>query len=491
MSKSRQFQVYVLFIVLTLGVFICPFSTSAAWQNDASPLAPGAPIERDISGQQTHAYRIALSAGQFFQASIQQKGIDVIVTLLGPDGQKLDESSEPVYDNRLGQILFIAKSAGDHHLLVRPRLKDGAPGLYQVCAEIVRPATEPDQIRARATRLTKEANYTLGNVTALSIEEAPKVAGKFEEVLQLWRLLGDTRMVGESFLSLGIVNHRIREYTKALALYERALPLFPQTPEGAASKATALNNMADAYLIRREAAGRQPAAKMLAVLADPVFEANDPRLAAAKKKPSANGLIASVRSAESSSAAARLPAELARSVGSFQRDGFGRLLFSKTDASIKEVFAVLPFGETLPLKFLPGEGVWETRFLAPAWMPDGTYRCRLPMTDKQGRGYQEEKSFVVDSHAPRLAVRAGAETVRAGDELIVRATADRDTMRLVAKLYGAQPVQLAWSEKEKASIGRLRVPAALASGPYTLTVSAEDFAHNQSSVELQIAVIGR
>ncbi|HEX3187620.1 MAG TPA: VIT and VWA domain-containing protein, partial [Pyrinomonadaceae bacterium] len=38
----------------------------------------------------------------------------------------------------------------------------------------------------------------------------------------------------------------------------------------------------------------------------------------------------------------------------------------KTDESINSVFAVFPFGETLPLKFLQSEGVWEVRFLAPA-----------------------------------------------------------------------------------------------------------------------------
>jgi Ca-activated chloride channel family protein len=163
----------------------------------------------------------------------------------------------------------------------------------------------------------------------------------------------------------------------------------------------------------------------------------------------------------------------------------------KTDPAIKEVFAVLPFGETLPLKFNAGEGVWQARFLAPAWMPDGTYHCRLLMTDKQGNGYQEEKSFVVDSHAPKLAARLDAQTVRAGDEVLVKATADKDTMRLVARLYGAQPIQLAWSAKEKANIGRLRVPAGLASGRYALTVSAEDFAHNQSNVDVMVSVIGR
>ncbi|MBV9924580.1 MAG: VWA domain-containing protein [Acidobacteria bacterium] len=163
----------------------------------------------------------------------------------------------------------------------------------------------------------------------------------------------------------------------------------------------------------------------------------------------------------------------------------------KTDASIKSVFAVLPFGETLPLKFLAAEGVWEGRFLAPAWMPDGTYRCRLLLTDAAGNGYQEEKSFVVDSHAPKLKATVARDSLRAGDELKVTASADADTYRLTAKMYGAQPVGLRWSDAEKASVGVLRVPAGLASGRYVLTVSAEDFAHNQSSVEVMVEVIGR
>ena len=162
----------------------------------------------------------------------------------------------------------------------------------------------------------------------------------------------------------------------------------------------------------------------------------------------------------------------------------------KTDEAITSVFAVLPFGETLPLKFLPAEGVWEGRFLAPAWMPDGTYHCRLLMSDRQGNGYQEEKSFVIDSHAPKLKISVASPTVRAGDEVLVRVAADSDTARLVARMYGAQPAQLFWSDKEKTNVGRLRVPRGLAAGRYMLTVSAEDFAHNQSSAEAQIEVLG-
>ena len=163
----------------------------------------------------------------------------------------------------------------------------------------------------------------------------------------------------------------------------------------------------------------------------------------------------------------------------------------KTDPSIKSVFAVLPFGETLPLKFLAAAGVWEGRFLAPAWMPDGSYRCRLLLTDDAGRGYQEEKSFVVDSHAPKLKVALANSSLRAGEELKVKASADADAVRLTAKMYGARPAELRWSDAEKASVGSLRVPAGLASGRYVLTVSAEDFAHNQSSTEVEVEVVGR
>jgi Ca-activated chloride channel homolog len=163
----------------------------------------------------------------------------------------------------------------------------------------------------------------------------------------------------------------------------------------------------------------------------------------------------------------------------------------RTDPAIASVFAVLPYGETLPLKFLQSEGVWEGRFFAPAWMPDGTYSCRLLMTDRNGNGYQEEKSFVVDSHAPRLKIRLMSATVRAGSELQLRVDADSDTARLVAKFYGAQPAQLFWSAQEKTNTGRLHVPAGLAAGQYTLTVTAEDFAHNQSTAEVRVEVIER
>jgi tetratricopeptide (TPR) repeat protein len=87
--------------------------------------------------------------------------------------------------------------------------------------------------------------------------------------------------------------------------------------------------------LRRETVGRQPAAKTLAVIADPVFEPNDPRvLASAKKKRSIDNLAVNVQSKGEAPAGVSPTANsaLRRATRNFNRDGFSRLPFSRDEA---------------------------------------------------------------------------------------------------------------------------------------------------------------
>jgi Ca-activated chloride channel family protein len=123
-------------------------------------------------------------------------------------------------------------------------------------------------------------------------------------------------------------------------------------------------------------------------------------------------------------------------------------------------------------------------------MDDGEYRCRLILTDAQGRVYEEQKGFTIDSRPPRLQAQLSQATARAGDEVTITVRADRDARHIVARMYGAQPVPIIWAAQEKASLGRLRIPKALPSGVYAVTILAEDFAHNSSSLVIELNVIG-
>jgi CHAT domain-containing protein len=96
-------------------------------------------------------------------------------------------------------------------------------------------------------------------------------------------------------------------------------------------------------LIRRETAGRKAAEKTVAVIADPVFELNDPRVLNAIKKTSENRTVANFHSGNEAqtsapeSASANLNSELLRALRGFdvlnERGGFSRLPFSHEEAN--------------------------------------------------------------------------------------------------------------------------------------------------------------
>ena len=56
---------------------------------------PLAPVEREVKGGESHSYSVSLSSGQFLHALVEQKGMDVEVTVYGPDGRQLSASDSP------------------------------------------------------------------------------------------------------------------------------------------------------------------------------------------------------------------------------------------------------------------------------------------------------------------------------------------------------------------------------------------------------------
>jgi Ca-activated chloride channel family protein len=161
----------------------------------------------------------------------------------------------------------------------------------------------------------------------------------------------------------------------------------------------------------------------------------------------------------------------------------------RADESITEVTAVFPFGLTKRLVYIKNDDIWETRFIAPREMADGVYRCRLILVDRQGRAYQEEKSFVIDSRPPVLRASVDRPVARAGEEVTITVRSDSDTRVIAARVFGSLPAPVVWSPEAKANVGRLRIPLGLPSGKYTIRVTAEDFAHNSSATELEVEVI--
>ena len=165
------------------------------------------------------------------------------------------------------------------------------------------------------------------------------------------------------------------------------------------------------------------------------------------------------------------------------------LLRVKTDPAIVSVVALFPFGLVKPLRYLPQEDTWQTRFLAPPDMDDGTHQVRLLLCDKNGQTYRESKSFVIISKPPVVRVRLEKERFQRGETVRLRVSATKNTRTLTARMYGALPANLRWNQKAGYNTGEIRIPAHLPAGKYSLTVTAEDFAHNIGTEEVVIEIV--
>jgi Ca-activated chloride channel family protein len=160
-----------------------------------------------------------------------------------------------------------------------------------------------------------------------------------------------------------------------------------------------------------------------------------------------------------------------------------------TDKAIVSVIALFPFGLEKPLRYLPGEDVWQTRFLAPADMKDGSYPVRLVLRDTNGQVYREAKSFVIASTPPTVKVRLEKTRYRAGEMIPLKVSASESTRTLTARVEGLAPVSLRWDRDAAASTGQIGLPQALPAGDYVIAVTAEDMAHNLGSAEVHIEVV--
>jgi Ca-activated chloride channel homolog len=161
----------------------------------------------------------------------------------------------------------------------------------------------------------------------------------------------------------------------------------------------------------------------------------------------------------------------------------------RTDPSIVSVVALFPFGLTKPLRYLGKEDIWQTRFLVPVDMEDGTHTVRLVLRDRNGSVYREAKTFVIASKTPTVKIILTRKQFRKGESIQLRVQASASTRTLLAQLEGAAPVNLRWNPDESASTGEIAVPSELVPGRYRLTVTAEDIAHNIGVQEVQIEII--
>src|SRR5262245_20966501 len=205
-------------------------------EKDVRPLEPGKPIERELAGGQSHAYQITLSAGQFMKVIVEQRGIDVVVGLLGPDAKQIMEFDSEIRSQGQETVWQVAEVTGSYRLNVKPKHKGAPAGGYEIRLAELRAATEKDSVLQEARKLHTESQRLS---RAGKYDESRPAAERALELRE--KALGPEHLdVAQSLNNLAIICRENRDHAqagprfqRALAIYEKALG--PEHPDVAQS----------------------------------------------------------------------------------------------------------------------------------------------------------------------------------------------------------------------------------------------------------------
>jgi CHAT domain-containing protein/tetratricopeptide (TPR) repeat protein len=206
-------------------------------------LTTGEGISAQLRGGEGHTYIVPLRAGQFLSAVVEQKGVDVEVTVTSPAGNVVAHSDLPNADRGPEPVMAIAEATGDYKIVVRAGNATAPPGQYEVRVEAVRPPTAEDRLRIEAERLVDEAATLASKRTAeaiaAAIQKDQAAAAYFHSTANVYREALTVKAIGG--LRAGSGNFR-----GAVEAFEAARLLF-RSGGDQAGEASAGNNAGGAY----------------------------------------------------------------------------------------------------------------------------------------------------------------------------------------------------------------------------------------------------
>ena len=204
-------------LVLTLAIAL-----PAHAQTPITSLEPGKPVEQTINRGEKHSYSLTLAPGTYGFVEVEQKSINLAITVTAAGGQKL-RVADMTGIGFPEEISLIAGDATGFRIEVNASDKAGVSGGYAIKLKEIRPATDQDKARVEAETLNEAGMQILA--TQRSRESRLQAIDKFQQSMTFWRAAKNNAGEAGALYLLSYTFNEISEYEKAHDAAKQALPL--------------------------------------------------------------------------------------------------------------------------------------------------------------------------------------------------------------------------------------------------------------------------
>ncbi len=224
-SPNLLYRSLGLCVAIVVLLIAGTLTSSAAQLQNQTALELSKPIARTINAGEADTYTLTLASGQYAHLTVDQRGVDVVVSIYTPDGTKIVRVDSPNGDKGVEPVFLVAETSGAYRVEVLSTSPKMA-GNYEVRLEELRTATEPDRNRVAAQKLFTEAKALRNERTRQSYQQAIE---KYEAAFVIWQNVNEKLLqaftlheVGNIYGDIGEFQKAIDSHTKAAALYREA-----------------------------------------------------------------------------------------------------------------------------------------------------------------------------------------------------------------------------------------------------------------------------
>ncbi len=183
-------------------------------------LSRGDVVKREIAGSAVHPYAIPFRKGDFLDLRVRQPKVDLVLTFLDSEGQKLFEVDDfPTGGTE--RLFHFSGASGRYRLQVRAFDSDGAEGHYELEVFKLGQASPRERRLFSAVQALRDAErLRRGRDCLKALTKYEEALNGFEGVDDIWRQGVVLRRMGHCRSVLGRIHQAVELYQQSLTRFE-------------------------------------------------------------------------------------------------------------------------------------------------------------------------------------------------------------------------------------------------------------------------------